>query len=948
MDTLKFLQRVLPPTGVYVVTVINGEHRQQGYFNTVEELAKACVKLDQANNNTYFAISSFRERGNRKQDNVRATKLVAIDVDCGDTKPYADWKVGLTELGKFIADMKLPKPMIVSSGNGLHVYWVLEEELEPDAWRPLANAMKMAFVDRGFEADPVVTGDIARILRPVGTHNPKNGNEVKLLVDAEPVSSAQLAHALSAYMQAQPVSLVDRPRENTLLGNLAVKQEFPPAIGAVVANKCQQIKTALENPDKVDEPLWYDMIGVAAHCIDPEATAILWSQGHPTYSEKATLSKLAHWQRDATGPTTCKKFGDDNPSGCRGCKFKDKIGSPVRLGTQYQEIAPPEEVKDKTAHMVPMPRPFKRTADGIKMTIDETDIDVCKFDVYPVGYGMDESLGYETVRYHWNRLHMGWQDLVLRQAYLTDGNREFATAIADQGIVLNGKKQTEYFQLMLRSYMDELRQIRAMTNLYSTMGWKEKNTAFVLGDHIFKKSSDGSVTEEQINLSSGVQRQGREMFATKGDAKAWTDMTRILEKADLRYLMFTLGVGLSAPLYNFTGLKGLTVSLYGATGGGKTLAQYWVQSIYGNPDKLHFAAKYTQNSLFSRLGVYAHLPLTIDEVTMMNDKEVGDFCYWVSQGRDKARLNRNAEERDAKTWATPVIVSTNKSLASKLIASGLDTDAQMARLLEVTVPSNPLFAKDTTAGKMIYDALHTHYGHAGKVFIRKLMELGEEGIQATIVEAAESFKQRYKCNFTGQERYWEQAIMLADLSLRLAHQWGLIKFNYELGVEWVLSQIGAIRRTVQENKQTWSTLVAEYMADCAGSTVTIMHTAGQEPQPDYSRIPKSDIRIRIEVFRKSPADPFDKGTMLFDRTHFRKWLSTRGADYKSFKDELIAENVNATPKSEKASLGKNTPVRLSQTYVVGFNLSHPELLGVLETADVNADELTFGQMQAVK
>ena len=37
------------------------------------------------------------------------------------------------------------------------------------------------------------------------------------------------------------------------------------------------------------------------------------------------------------------------------------------------------------------------------------------------------------------------------------------------------------------------------------------------------------------------------------------------------------------------------------TGGGKTLAQYWGQSIYGNPDKLHFAAKYTQNSLFSRL-----------------------------------------------------------------------------------------------------------------------------------------------------------------------------------------------------------------------------------------------------------------------------------------------------------------------------------------------------------
>ena len=101
--------------------------------------------------------------------------------------------------------------------------------------------------------------------------------------------------------------------------------------------------------------------------------------------------------------------------------------------------------------------------------------------------------------------------------------------------------------------------------------------------------------------------------------------------------MFAVNMGFAAPLFNFTGLKGLTISLYGPTGGGKSLAQYFVQSIYGNPDKLHFAAKFTQNALFSRLGLYNNLPMTIDEATMMADKEVGDFLYYVSQGKDKAR-----------------------------------------------------------------------------------------------------------------------------------------------------------------------------------------------------------------------------------------------------------------------------------------------------------------------
>ena len=284
---------------------------------------------------------------------------------------------------------------------------MLTKELEPDDWKPLAEAMKEACVAKGFEVDPAVPADSARVLRPVGTTNTKGGNEVKMLVDADPVNVQTLRDCLSYYFKASPGSAIDHTRDNTLLSNLAVKQEFPPAVGSVVASKCKQIEWAIANQGDVDEPLWYDIIGVAAHCIDPEETAKEWSNKHPSYDERATLRKLAHWKQSTTGPTTCAKFEADRPNGCRGCKFKGKIGSPARLGVQYQEVAVPQEALDTVANSIPMPKPFKRTADGIKVTIDDTDIDVCKFDIYPVGYGYDESLGYETVRFHWNRPHMG-------------------------------------------------------------------------------------------------------------------------------------------------------------------------------------------------------------------------------------------------------------------------------------------------------------------------------------------------------------------------------------------------------------------------------------------------------------------------------------------------------------------------------------------------------------
>jgi hypothetical protein len=91
----------------------------------------------------------------------------------------------------------------------------------------------------------------------------------------------------------------------------------------------------------------------------------------------------------------------------------------------------------------------------------------------------------------------------MRQALLTEGHRDFATVIADQGIVLLNRNQTGYFQIMLRSYMDELRQKRAMTNLYATMGWKENFSQFVIGDTILRRNTDGSVSEESISLASG-------------------------------------------------------------------------------------------------------------------------------------------------------------------------------------------------------------------------------------------------------------------------------------------------------------------------------------------------------------------------------------------------------------------------------------------------------------
>jgi hypothetical protein len=954
MDTLRFFQRVLPSEGLYCIASFEGDNPapRHGYFDSVEKLAQVALALNSRGQNTYYGISTFTEK-RRKQEFVERTKVLAIDVDCGigkngKPKPFIDASEGAKALIAFVKDVGLPMPMIVSSGNGLHVYWILDTAIASAQWKPLASALKAACLEKGFTPDIGVTGDSARILRPIGCVNPKGGKTAVLLRDADDVTYNQLWSVLEPFTHGSSYELPAQPtRNSTLLDNLAVKHEYQPANAERVVSGCQQIKWGAENQNDVSEPFWWKMMGIAAYCQEPVATAIAWSKDYAHFNESEVTTKIENWKNGATGPTLCEKFMLERPDGCKGCKFKDKIGSPARLGTQLAEVKSMAALVDPIASVVPVPKPFKRTTDGMKMVIDETDIDVCKFDLYPVGYGKDEGLGYEVVRFMWNRPHVGWTELVMRQANLAQGSRDFSTTIADQGILLFNKSQTENFQMLLRSYMEELKQRRGLTNLYASMGWKSNYNEFVIGSSLIRRDSNGTIITEQVNLAQGVGKISEDMYGIKGELQEWVNFTRILDSADLKLHKFLIGFSFATPLLKVSGLKGLILSLYGKTGGGKTLGQYMMQSIWGNPDQLHFGGKFTQNSLFSRLSLHGNLPMTVDELTMLDREEAGDLIYWTSQGRDKARLNRSAEERATKEWATTMTVSTNESLHSMLYAGGHATDAKLARLLEFNVAPHPLFTKGSQVGRQIHAFLMNNYGTAGQEFVRHLMPLGVDGLKAMLDHAINEFPKKYGVSFSGDERFWEIGVVLADLGNQLAKEYGLIQYDYEDATQWALSELKSMKVSAATNRMDAFDALGEFINENMDATLTVMHTPGQKPMRDNNRPYIADILVRYDLFRKTYDGKFESGTVLVERTKLRKWLSTRGYDYKAFVQEFELEGIIATPKSQKAYFGKDVGIKIPQCYVVGINLNHPRLLGILDDAEQAVTDLTYGQLKAV-
>ena len=126
MNTKQFLSTVLGAEGYYCVAGFKDGNVIQKFYSSLDAVAETAVNFDLEGRDAYFALSTFVEDTNRKAVNVRQLKTFFLDIDCGESKPYATQHPALLALREFYTKYGLPRPTVVDSGYGLHVYWTLK------------------------------------------------------------------------------------------------------------------------------------------------------------------------------------------------------------------------------------------------------------------------------------------------------------------------------------------------------------------------------------------------------------------------------------------------------------------------------------------------------------------------------------------------------------------------------------------------------------------------------------------------------------------------------------------------------------------------------------------------------------------------------------------------------------------------------------------------------
>lgn len=354
-ETIAFLQQTLPPEqpgAYYFVSEQDAGGRWRDHaVATIAEAARLALQFDAAGANAYFALAAFApdssapSRVRRKQEHAISLRALFLDVDVGKPGAYATQEDVRAELKRFCDAVGLPLPRSISSGKGLHLYWLLNEPVPRDEWQGAADNLAALCAALAFKVDTSCTTDAARVLRPVGTHWRKVGRPlpVRILEDAASLPFAEIAAALGEACQRHGAVVQERARAPVKNAAVSINADFevhylrPPANADLIAENCAQLRDMRDSGGCITEPRWHACIGVLVHADSGEEVAHEWSSGDPRYTRAETEGKITR-ARDF-GPTTCARFAEMYREGCANCTHNGQITSPIHLGTAHR-IAP--------------------------------------------------------------------------------------------------------------------------------------------------------------------------------------------------------------------------------------------------------------------------------------------------------------------------------------------------------------------------------------------------------------------------------------------------------------------------------------------------------------------------------------------------------------------------------------------------------------------------------
>ena len=932
----KFYEKVLPTQGVYCVTGINPTTGKTAnkFSETIDGLIDLIEANKKAGNNTFVPPASFNGYS-RKGDNAMYSRAFFVDLDVGEAKAlegkgYASKEDAIDSLNTFIAEVDLPPPVKVDSGRGIHAYWILDKDIPAKEWKAYAEKFKDLCMNSGLIIDPVVTADVARILRCPNTLNYKETPPIPTRVLDEELSVyswdefkaflGEIEQTVEDILKSIPKGLSDDQKAMLKTDNFETLFS-KVATCSLEGNGCSQIEYLLKYPNEVSYDQWLAGLSIAIKCDDGDEAIHKMSEDYHDYNYDRTIDKAKN--SGIEGVRRCDWYLDHFPKQCEGCKVRGTINTPISLGkslkiaVHVEHTEPSTGLVRQTQDTQALPKslyPFVNGQNGGVYFLPATKIDkdgvgtstepvlVSRYDLYPVKRIYSRTDG---------------ECLLIRTDLPNDASREFLLPMknvysrdklkeimASNGVLFT---PSDTGANLLMSYIVKWGQYLMDKDgaeiMRTQMGWTDKRDSFVIGNIEIPR-----VGENKSAPTSPLCRDIAKHLVPTGSFDLWKLSANKLNIVGLEMHVFTMLMGFASVLMDRTTTSGATVCLTGKSGNAKTGAMYSALSIWGNPKDLSInEGGSTGNGYIGRYLALHNLPYGIDEVGDIPGKELGALIHSISHGKAKIRMQSsvNAEREHELSASLLAIFTSNYSVIDILKVLKKAPSGELARIIEFEVRKPKPLEENPSLGRKIFNPFTQNFGWAGPAFIRALYEYADD----ELLEMLDKWIARFKTDFGDDttHRFYENIICTVMVSGFIANRASIVNLDeadLERIYKVVVHEMITIKNDVVKiNDVDYEAMIGDFINHNNANILAIKeHRVSMEP--------RGPLVIRAEV---------DTGKVYIVRSVFNKYLNESKVSSREFKFQMKSLGMEVEENKKRMNAGWKDALGVINTWTYVFD-----------------------------
>ena len=946
MRSVDFLNLVWPSQGHYCIASPRKlrDDPSKTYwvhkvFDTIAS-ANAFAKQQGSSTDIYFACLSLKEpfvidnaklqkqqeRGDknptgktyRTHRNMGWARCFFSDLDVG--KQYPDRATAVAALISFLDTTDLPKPAVVSSGKGLHLYWPLTEDVAAEDWKPQAIKLKKLQEYHGFHVDPVRTADTSSVLRVPGT---KHLKDPKRPLDVVVVKAGDAPISFDAF-----VTLLDRAVQLTPTGE-AITVPLPesmvdnqPVVLGQLAKACAQIDRIVRGASTMSEPEWWRGLGVIRFVENGRDICHKVSIPHPGYNPDETNKKLDQLERPMSdgrsiGPTTCGTMADTCGSDiCNRCWFRK---APGYLDTSSPLVAARRMPKKAVEGIPSPPSPYTRVKDGIMRGSEDPHI-ICPYDLYPVLNFHDPAN---------NKRSSLWELVVPRKGIVqfqllheeVQDPRILGGILGNNGF-LPQLEELKWIRHYMSAYIRELQRHQDENNQHSHLGWTDDHAAFILPEHAIMRGKvvPALVTHQVAKATTSIKRAGTQ-------AKQIELLSFYKDERYVRH-QFMIACSLASPLFYTTGHYGTVVNMAGESGASKSTALLTAGSLWGMPDDFVIngtAGGGTVKGKNNRFAILSNLPVCVDEITNMNVDDARELVMGFTQKQaEPIKLDRNSVEKARSTngKSTLLLCTANNSLHEMLSQRNQAGTAGSMRVFEMPTPrifhTIPEHEAKAEADDFLR-ALRQNYGHVGPAFMEHVQG-NLAGFETMVIDEVKRLEAIG--HFRSAERFWSAVAASGMVALKQAYKIGLLPFDPDLVEEWLMSsQLSLMRGIVTSSYANPVDQIMAYLATHANNMLVTDKRAASAT-PTIIESPRGEYVGTFALHAR---------TITVLQSHLKAYASRERIQLNALLRDLEAAGI-ATKLKVDPALGSN--YSYGRQHCVVFDLAHEAISGHAKANDV--------------